>query len=85
MKKKSAVVEGTEKEFLAIFRGMCYSRSAWEVWADLICAIACSISNAVDRSEGHYGQREEEYAKCIGRIGSVEGPAKILSIIVMAL
>lgn len=83
--KKSAVIEGTEKEFLDIFRRLCYSRNAWQVWEDLICAIACSISNAVDRTGEHYGRREEEFAQCIDRIGSIEEPARILNIVVMAL
>ena len=38
-------VNKTEKEFLNEFRKLCYSRSSWQVWADLMAAIACSISN----------------------------------------
>lgn len=83
--KSSEVIQGTEKEFMEVFRQLCHSRSAWQVWADLMSAIACSLSNAVDRTAGHYGQREKEYAQCIQRLGSVEAPARILSIIVMAL
>lgn len=82
--KPSEIIRGTEKEFMDVFGRLCYSRSAWQVWADLISAIACSISNAVDRA-GHFEAREKEYAQCIKRLGSVEAPAKILSIIVMAL
>ena len=81
----SEVVQGSEKEFLGVFEQLCYSRSAWQVWADLISAIACSLSNAVDRTPEHFEQREKEYAQCISRLGSVEAPAKILSILVMAL
>lgn len=85
MKKRRQVLQGTEKEFLDVFRGLCYSRSAWEVWSDLMSVIACSISNAVDREPKHYEQREAEYAKCIKRLGSLEVPAELFAIIVMAL
>ena len=83
--KKSEVIQGTEKEFLDVFKQLCYSRSSWQVWADVISAIACSLSNAADRSPKHFEQREKEYAQCIERLGSVEAPAKILGTIVMAL
>ena len=55
--KKSEVIQGTEKEFLDIFKQLCYSRSSWQVWADVISAIACSLSNAADRSPKHFEQR----------------------------
>lgn len=84
-KKKSEVIKGTEKEFLDIFNSLCYSRSSWQVWGDLVSAIACSLSNVTDRSPKHFEQREKEYAQCIKRLGSVDVPAKILHIIVMAL
>ena len=83
--KQSDIIHGTEKEFLDIFHSLCYSRSAWQVWADLMAAIACSISNVADRSPEHYESREKEYAQCIERLGSVEVPAKMLAIIVEAL
>ncbi len=83
--KSGEMIQGTEKEFMEVFRQLCHSRSAWQVWADLISAIACSLSNAVDRTAGHYGQREKEYAQCIQRLGSVEAVARILAIIVVAL
>lgn len=85
MVKQSEPIHGTEKEFLDIFQTMCYSRSSWQVWADLITAMACSLSNATDKSQKHYENREKEYAQCIERLGSVEAPAQILAIIVEAL
>lgn len=85
MAKHSEVIQGTEKEFLDIFKQLCYSRSSWQVWADLITAMACSLSNAVDRTKEHFEKREKEYAECIKRLGSVDVPAKILAITVMAL
>lgn len=80
MVKQSEVIQGTEKEFLNEFRKLCYSRSSWQVWADLMAAIACSISNVADRSPEHYESREKEYAQCIERLGSVEIPAKMRSL-----
>ncbi len=85
MKKQSEQILGTEKEFLDVFKKLCYSRSGWEVWSDLMTVIACSLSNAIDRSSEHYDKREREYETCIKRIGSVEVAAKIMGIITMAL
>ncbi len=83
--KYQETLQGTEKEFLEVFNKLCSSRNAWQVWEDLMSAIACSLSNSVDKVSQHYEQREKEYAQCIDRLGSVELPAKILGIIVMAL
>lgn len=85
MANRSEIIQGTEKEFLNVFNRLCYSRSVWQVWADLISAIACSLSNVTDQSPKHFERREEEYAQCIKRLGSVEVPAQILNIIVIAL
>lgn len=84
-KKQSEAIQGTEKEFLDVFQQLCYSRSSWQVWSDLMCAISCSLSNAVDRSPEHFESREKEFAQCIERLGGVEIPARMLSIIVTAL
>ena len=83
--KKSTTIQGTEKEFLDVFSKLCYSRISWQVWSDLISAIACTLSNVTDRTPKHFESREREYVQCIKRLGSVEVPAKILHIIVMAL
>lgn len=83
--RKSEVIQGTEKEFLDVFNRLCRSRSPWQVWADLISAIACSLSNATDRVHDHFGAREKEYAQCMDRLGSVEMLAEILCIITIAL
>lgn len=85
MAKKSDVLQGTEQEFLRAFRQLCTARSPWEVWADLMSMIACSISNAVDRTPGHFERREKEYMACLERMGMAEIPARLLGIIVMAL
>ena len=47
-KKEVQEIQGTKQEFLKVFREMCYSRSAWQVWADLISMIACSLANSTD-------------------------------------
>ena len=70
--KMSEVIQGTEKEFLDNFKELCRSRMSWEVWADLMCAMACTISNVADRRPDHFEPREKEYAECIKRLGSVD-------------
>lgn len=78
-------MQGTEKEFLDVFNQMCYTQSPWQVWSDVISAIACSLSNAVDKTPERYEAREREYEQCIKRLGSVELPAKLMAIITAAL
>lgn len=82
--KKSEIIQGTEKEFMEVFKQLCNSRSSWQVWADLMSAIACALSNSIDHTPEHYEAREKEYEDCIKRLGSVEVTAKIFGIIVMA-
>lgn len=79
------VIVGTEKEFTDIFRELCYSRSAWQVWADLMAAMACALANSIDKTEPRHTAREKEYAECIKRLGGVEKPAKCFAIVVKAL
>ena len=85
MAKQSESLQKTEKAFMDVFNQLCYSRSSWQVWSDVMSAIACSLSNAVDKTPGRYEAREKEYEQCIERLGSVELPAKLMGIIVMAL
>lgn len=85
MAKQAEKLQGTEKEFLEVFKKLCYSRNSWEVWSDLMSVMACSISNAIDRSTEHLGRRESEYEECIKRLGSKEDAAKAFSIIMLAL
>ena len=77
--------QNPEKEFIATFRQLCYTKSAWQVWADVMSVIACSISNAVDKTEERRESREREYEECVKRLGSVEFPAKLMAIITEAL
>lgn len=78
-------IQGMEKEFIKVFQELCYSRSSWQVWADLMTAMACTLANSVDKTEPRYTAREKEYAECIKRLGGVEKPAKCFAIVVEAL
>lgn len=78
-------IQGTEKEFIKVFQELCYSRSSWQVWADLMAAMACTLANSVDKTEPRHTAREKEYAECIKRLGGVEKPAKCFAIVVEAL
>jgi type I restriction-modification system DNA methylase subunit len=85
-KKRSEEIQGTEKEFLDLFNQLCYSRSSWQVWADLMSVIACSLSNVTDNNPERKAAREKEYEECIERLGgSNEIPASIFAIITIAL
>ncbi|MCI8772277.1 MAG: SAM-dependent DNA methyltransferase, partial [Lachnospiraceae bacterium] len=48
--KRFVQLQDNEKEFLKLFDKLTYSRSAWQVWEDIMTVMACSISNAVDRT-----------------------------------
>lgn len=50
-------IQGTEKEFIKVFQELCYSRSSWQVWADLMAAMACTLANSVDKTEPRYTAR----------------------------
>ena len=78
-------IQGTEKEFIKVFQELCYSRSSWQVWADLMTAMACTLANSVDKTLPRHTAREKEYAECIDRLGGVEKPAKCFAIVVEAL
>lgn len=78
-------LQENEKEFLKLFDKLTYLRSAWQVWEDLITMIACSISNAVDRTLDRFKRREEQYEQAMKRLGGVDIPAQMLGIITMAL
>jgi len=78
-------LQDREKEFLKLFDKLTYSRSAWQVWEDLMTVMACSISNAVDRTPDKFQKREEQYERSIKNLGGVEIPAQMLGIITMAL
>lgn len=85
MKKYRGMASGTEKEFLKLFGMLTNTLSAWQAWEDLMTAMACSISNAVDRTPDKFKRREEQYERSIKRLGGVDIPAQMLGIITMAL
>lgn len=75
-----------EREFLELFKPLCEARSPWQVWLDIITAIACAISNSVPSTPDDVKEkREKEYAECINRFGGTDIPVKIFSLIVKAL
>ncbi len=51
------------KDFVRLFKKLAYSHSSWEVWNDFIVMVACSMSNAVDKTE--YEPREKRYMQII--------------------
>lgn len=83
--KHAGTANEREKEFLKLFDQLTYSRSGWQVWEDLMTAIACSICNAVDRREEPFERREKQYGRAIKALGGVDIPAQMLGIITMAL
>lgn len=85
MEIKNRGYQEDEKEFLKMFRELCRSRNAWEVWTDLITVMACSIVNVLDQKSDRKESREKEYANCIKRLGGVEKPAYLFALIVEAL
>lgn len=55
-----------QKQFMDEFKKLTYSRNSWEVWGDFVTIVACSISNAADRSPKR-DEREQMYLKIAGR------------------
>lgn len=84
-KARSYSAQGKKGEFIKVFNELCYSRNDWQVWADVITAIACTISNVTDRTPDRFESREKEYSECIKRLGGVEKPAQLFAIIVEAM
>lgn len=78
-------LQDREKEFMKLFDKLTYSRSAWQVWEDLMTVMACSICNAVDHREKAFARREEQYERAIKELGGVDIPAEIFGIVIMAL
>lgn len=87
MNKKIFLSEAndTKKLLLKEFKEMCSSRSPWQVWSDVIVAASCAMANSLGPGSDHYEERDDEYKKCIDRLGSVAAPAKIFAYITSAL
>lgn len=80
-KERQAIVAGTEKEFIDLFKSLIVSRSDWQVWSDLMAAMACAIANVLDPNEKRKADREKEYADCITRLGDQKTAADIFAIV----
>lgn len=52
-----------EKEFMRVFKELCYGRRGYDIWSDFIVMSACAFSNAMD--ESHYEVREARYLSII--------------------
>jgi type I restriction-modification system DNA methylase subunit len=74
-----------EKEFLKIFDGLCYSRNSWQVWTDFITATAMSLANRTETRAKQRESNEKEYEQCIERLGGMEKPAELFSIVIQAM
>lgn len=74
-----------EKAMMDIIDRLTYNRMKWQVWQDLITMMACSISNAVDKTPERVQRREKEYMECQERIGGVDLPARFFALIVEAM
>ncbi len=59
--KHVGTVNERGKEFLKLFNQLTYSRSAWQVWEDLVIVMACSICYAIDRRKEPFERRERQY------------------------
>lgn len=62
--------QDARKEFLTIFRRLTSRYRAWDIWRDFVTMLACSISNAVDRT--HFEQREARYMRIIQKYNKQE-------------
>lgn len=74
-----------EKQFLKKFNFLCQSRSNWQVWTDFITVSAITLANSIDKTSEVRDEREKEYENCIKRLGGVDIPAEMFSIVVLAL
>lgn len=83
--KQTGQVQKYESEFLELFKELAYSRSSWQVWKDLVTVMACSISNAADRTPDKFKRREEQYDQAIKNLGGMEIPVQIFCTVVKAL
>lgn len=68
-KKKKPIKKEATKDysqlFIKDFMELARTRSKWTVWDDFITMFACSISNAVDKSDIHWDTREKMYLSIV--------------------
>ncbi len=73
-----------EKEILDRIEALSRSRQTWQVWSDIIFAMACTLSNACDKNPDYWKEREREYEECIRRLGGPQEVAEIFCLITEA-
>ena len=78
MGKNYTSSEEAKKDFLQKFDCLCRSRSRWEVWEDVITAIACFINISVDHFPKHLHSRAGKLEQCVKRIGGLEPLSELL-------
>lgn len=71
--------------FIDLFKSLIVSRSDWQVWSDLMAAMACAIANTLDPDEKRKADREKEYLDCVKRLGDQKTAAEIFSVVVEGL
>ena len=76
-------LQGDKQEFLKIFNSLIGSRSAWQVWEDVITAMACTLSNAAEPDPVRREKREKEYERAI-KDYKMETIAEMFSIVTLA-
>lgn len=85
--KETTIINETnyEGEFLNTFKKLTIRHRAWDVWRDFIVLSACSVSNALDKS--NYDKREKRYLKIIKGYSKTEANLfpKLFAHMVMAL
>ena len=74
-----------ERQFIKSFERLCYSRSSWQVWADMVTMFACTISNAVDKT--NFDRREKMYMDAVGHYepGKIDAFAEMFANLVEAM
>lgn len=58
------------KDFLKTFQSLTGRWRSWDIWADFVTMIACTISNSVDGL--HYNEREKTYLRIIKKYSKRE-------------
>lgn len=73
-------------EIEKLFDSLCYSRSIWDVWNDVLFMIAAALSNSIDCGERRKS-REKQYLQIVKKYNEEEQKTitKIFTSIVMAL
>lgn len=84
-KQKILSAADAKKEFLNLYKQLCYSRTSWKVWVDLITAFAITLSNVLEQNQERRATREKEFRQSIDNLGGPEIPTKMLGLITIAL